>query len=223
MKKLITALLLVSMLCSFAPALAQEEVSYTSLYSSELGTLNYLITTTTAEFAVAANVIDTLVEYDRYGQAQPSQAESWEVSDDGLTWTFHLRRGSKWVNAAGEEYAEVVANDFVAAAKYILDAQNASSSADILYGVVEGAEAYYAGTATPEEGATPAPVTEWDTVGIRALDDYTLQYTLNSPAPYFVSMTTYVCFMPVYEPFLLKKGEQFGLATGNDTLLFNGA
>ena len=60
-------------------------------------------------------------------------------------------------------------------------------------------------------------------MGIRALDDYTLQYTLNSPAPYFVSMTTYVCFMPVYEPFLLEKGDQFGLATGNDTLLFNGA
>lgn len=223
MKKLITALLLVSMLCSFAPALAQEEVSYTSLYSSELGTLNYLITTTTAEFAVAANVIDTLVEYDRYGQAQPSQAESWEVSDDGLTWTFHLRRGSKWVNAAGEEYAEVVANDFVAAAKYILDAQNASSSADILCSVIEGAQAYYDGTSTPAEGEEPAPKAEWDSVGIKALDDYTLEYKLSFPAPYFLSMTTYVCFLPVNEQFLTEKGEGFGLATGNDTLLFNGA
>lgn len=222
MKRLLSLVLLCAMAAALTPAIA-EDTAYRTLYSSEVTTLNYLITTTTSEYAVAANVIDTLVEYDRYGQIQPSLAESWERSDDGLTWTFHLRKGAKWVNSAAEEVAEVTAHDFVASAKYILNAQNASSSADILYGVVEGAEAYYAGTATPEEGATPAPVTEWDTVGIKALDDYTLQYTLNSPAPYFVSMTTYVCFMPVYEPFLLEKGDQFGLATGNDTLLFNGA
>ena len=182
-----------------------------------------MITTTTSEFAVAANVIDTLVEYDRYGQVQPSQAESWEVSEDGLVWTFHLRQGCKWVNAAQEIYGDVTAHDFVASAKYILDAQNGSTSADILLSVIEGAEAYYNGTAIPAEGEEPAPKTEWETVGVKALDDYTLQYTLSKPVPYFLSMTTYVCFLPVNEKFLMEQGENFGLPTGSDTLLYNGA
>ena len=223
MKKLISLLLCAAMLFGMSGAVAEDKVTYTTLYSSEVTTLNYLITSSTNEFAIAANFIDTLVEYDMYGRMQPSLATAWENSEDGLTWTFTLRQDACWVDGNNEVVAPVTANDFVAAAKYILNAQNASSTADILYGVIEGAEAYYQGTATPEEGAEPAPVMEWDTVGVKALDDYTLQYTLAHPVPYFLSMLTYVNFMPVYEPFLLEKGENFGLATGNDTLLYCGA
>ena len=223
MKKLVSLLLCAALLLGMFGAVAEDKVTYTALYSSEVTTLNYLITSTTNEFAIAANLIDTLVEYDMYGRMQPSLATAWENSEDGLTWTFTLRQDASWVDGNDEVVAPVTANDFVAAAKYILNAQNASSTADILYGVIEGAEAYYLGTATPEEGAEPAPAMEWDTVGIKALDDYTLQYTLSHPVPYFLSMLTYVNFMPVYEPFLLEKGEGFGLATGNDTLLYCGA
>ena len=60
-------------------------------------------------------------------------------------------------------------------------------------------------------------------MGVKAVDDYTLQYTLCKPVPYFLSMLTYVSFMPVYEPFLLEQGDAFGVATGNDTLLYCGA
>ena len=223
MKKIVSLLLCAALMLGMVGAVAENEVTYTALYSSEVTTLNYLITSTTNEFAIAANFIDTLVEYDMYGRMQPSLAIAWENSEDGLTWTFTLRQDATWVDGNDEVVAPVTANDFVAAAKYILNAQNASSTADILYDVVEGAEAYYLGTATPEEGAEPAPVMDWDTVGIKALDDYTLQYTLSHPVPYFLSMLTYVTFMPVYEPFLLEKGESFGLATGNDTLLYCGA
>ncbi len=222
MKRMLSLLLVLLLALSMAPALAREAV-YTALYSGEVTTLNYLTTSTTNEFAVAANVIDTLVEYDRYGQVQPSLAESWELSEDGLTWTFHLRKGVMWVDGAGKEVAVLTAEDFVAAARYILDAKNASSTADILYSVIEGAEAYYDGTSTPEEGEEPLPPMDWDTVGVRAVDDYTLEYTLIHPAPYFLSMLPYVCFMPVSADFLEEKGEDFGLATGNDTLLYNGA
>ncbi|MDD3572410.1 MAG: peptide ABC transporter substrate-binding protein [Eubacteriales bacterium] len=222
MKRTLTLLLALLMILSLGNARAQD-ATYTTLYSGEVTTLNYLTTATTNEFAVAANVIDTLVEYDRLGQVQPSLAEDWKVSEDGLTWTFYLRKDAQWVNGAGEPYAEVKADDFVAAAQYILDAANASSTADILYSVVDGAEAYYQGTATPEEGEEPAPEMPWETVGIKALDDYTLEYQLNSPIPYFLSMTTYVCFMPVNRQFLEEKGAGFGLATGNDTILYNGA
>ena len=226
MKRLLSIALCAVLALSCVAVSAEESGSaYRQLYSGEVTTLNYLTTATTNEFAIAANVIDTLVEYDPYGQVQPSLAESWNVSDDGLTWTFHLRQGATWVDHTGAYVADVTANDFVAAAKYILDAGNASSTADILFDFahIVGAEDYYLGTSTPEEGEEAYPATEWDTVGIKAEDDYTLVYTLTDPTPYFLSMTTYTCFMPVYEPFLTEKGEEFGLATGPDTLLYNGA
>lgn len=222
MKKMISLLLSVMLVLSCVPAMA-EKTEYNTLYSGEVTSLNYLTTSTTNEFALAANVIDTLVEYDNFGQVKPSLAESWENTNGGLTWTFKIRKGAKWVDGDGKPVADVTAHDFVAAAKYILNAQNASGTANILYGVIEGAKAYYQGTATPKEGQEPAPVMEWDTVGVKAIDDYTLEYTLITPTPYFLSMTTYVCFMPVYEQFLNEKGASFGLATGNDTLLYCGA
>jgi oligopeptide transport system substrate-binding protein len=222
MKRFLSLMLVVSLALSFAAALA-EDTTYTTLYASEVTSLNYLTTATTLEFAVAANVIDTLVEYDKYGQVQPSLAESWETSADGLVWTFHLRTDATWVDGNCNVVANVTAGDFVTAAKYILDANNASATANILYSVVAGAEAYYNGTAKPADGATQAPMTEWDTVGIKALDDHTLQYTLILPVPYFLSMTTYVCFMPVNAAFLASAADKFGLATGNDTILYCGA
>ncbi len=205
------------------PAAAEETTAYRTLYSGEITSLNYLTTSTTVEFAVAANVIDTLVEYDKYGQVQPSLALSWEYDAASLTYTFKLREDATWVKADGTEYAKVTAHDFVSAAKYILDAKNASSTANIFYSVIKGAEAYYLGTSTPEEGEEPAPKMDWETVGVKALDDYTLQYTLVEPVPYFLSMLTYVCFMPVNGDFLAEKGADFGVATSNENLLYCGA
>lgn len=223
MKKWFSLLLCAVMLLGIVGSFAEEAVSYTYLYSSEVTTLNYLVTSSTNEFAIAANIIDTLVEYDMYGRVQPSLALSWKNSEDGLTWTFNLRQDAKWVNGKGEVVAKVTANDFVAAAKYILDAKNASSTANILYGVIDGAKVYYDATAILKDGLKATDVLDWNSVGIKALDDYTLEYTLSKPVPYFLSMVTYVNFMPVYEPFLLEKGADFGLATGNDTLLYCGA
>lgn len=224
MKKLMALALCLAVVLSMAvmPA-AAESTAYRTLYSGEFTSLNYLTTATTNEFAMAANVIDTLVEYDEYGQVQPSLAESWTYDEENLTYTFKLREDATWVRADGTEYAKVTANDFVTAAKYILDANNASSTANIFYSVIAGAEAYYLGTSTPEEGKEPYPVMDWDTVGVKALDDYTLQYTLVEPVPYFLSMVTYVCFMPVNADFLAEKGADFGVATSNENILYNGA
>ena len=81
---------------------ADEQV-YRSLYSSEVTTMNYLVSSTTYELVVGANTIDSLVENDTYGNILPCGAESWEVSEDGLTWTFHLRAGQYWYDADGKE------------------------------------------------------------------------------------------------------------------------
>ncbi|MBQ7455152.1 MAG: peptide ABC transporter substrate-binding protein, partial [Clostridia bacterium] len=211
MKKLISLLLAVLLLAGLVPALAEENV-YTALYSGEVGTLNYLVTSTTNEYAVCANLIDTLVEYDRYGRVQPSLAERWETSEDGLVWTFYLRQDALWVDADLNVVAPVTANDFVSAARYILTAENASATAKNLYDIIVGAKAYY-------DGETQ----DFDTVGVKAVDDYTLEYTLKWATPYFLSMVDYVCFMPVYGPFLEEKGADFGKASGNDNLLYCGA
>lgn len=200
-----------------------EEKALNTLYSSEISTLNYLTTSTTKDFAISANVIDTLVEYDRYGNIQPSLAEKWEMSEDGLTWTFHLRRDAVWVNAKGEVQANVTANDFVSAAKYLLDDKNASSTADLFYGVIAGAEDYYKSTVPAAEGEAAKTPVDFETVGVKALDEYTLQYTLAYPCAYFESMMTYVCFMPVYGPFLEERGDRFGVADDENSILYCGA
>lgn len=183
---------------------------YKTVYSEEIQTINYLTTATTVEFALAANLVDTLVDYDKYGVIQPCLAESWSVSDDGLTWTFNLRKGVKWVDFEGNEVAETTANDFVNAAKYLLTPVNESATANLYYSVIKNAEAYF-----NEE------IADFAEVGVKALDEYTLEYTLIEPTPYFESMLTYVCFFPAYGPYLEEMGEAFG--TSNSAMLYNGA
>ena len=222
MKKIVSLLLCLALLISLTGTVAEEEATYTTLYSGEVTSLNYLTTGTTNEFSVAANIIDTLVERDAYGNIVPCLAETWEQSEDGLTWTFHIRKGSTWVDQNGAYYADVTADDFVTAAKYVLDAKNDASNAWILTDYLEGAEAYYESTEIPGEGeAAPEPV-DFETVGVKALDEYTIAYTTMEPIPFFLSMLDYSCYMPVNAKFLEEKGEEFGLATGNDTLLFCG-
>lgn len=223
-KKIAALLMALVLIASAVPAFAEsEEAVYRTLYSGEIGTLNYLTTASENEYTVSANIVDTLVEHDAYGQIVPCLAETWEQSKDGLTWTFHLREGATWVTADGEYYADVTAEDFVTAAKYILNAQNASSTAWILTDYIAGAEEYFESTSTPEEGEeAPAPY-DWENVGVKAIDDKTIAYTTSEPCPYFLSMLDYVCYMPLNAQFLEEKGDQFGLATGNDTVLYCGA
>ena len=225
MKKLLSiALCLCIALCGLVFASAESEpVVYRTLYSGEIATLNYLITSTTNDFTVSANVIDTLVEHDRYGNLVPCLAESWTLSEDGLTWTFNLRKGVKWVTSTGEYYADVTAYDFVTAAEYILNAQHASATASLLYGCIAGAKEYFNSTSAPKEGeAAPEPM-DFADVGVKALDEYTVAYTTTEPVPYFLTMLDYVCYMPVNAAFLEEKGDDFGLITSETNLLYCGA
>lgn len=192
------------------PPKVEVPQEYRWLYSGELTTINYLVTASTNEFGVAANLVDTLVDYDKYGVVKPALATEWSVSDDKLVWTFKLREGVKWVRHDGSEYAEVVAQDFVDALEYILDSTKESATANIVYSVIKNAEKFYNGE-----------ITDFSEVGVKAKDKYTLEYTLERPTPYFLSMVTYVCFFPVNGDFLEEVGELFG--TDNENLLYNGA
>jgi oligopeptide transport system substrate-binding protein len=210
MKKVLVFALCLALLCSMTVfGLAEEPAVFRRVYASEVKTLNYLIAGAQWEQEVGANVIDSLVEYDPYGKLIPGLALTWEPSEDNLTWTFHLRQGVKWYDYQGKEVAEVTANDFVAAAKYVMTPANASDTFGQME-VIKNATEYFAGT-----------VTDFAEVGVKALDDYTLQYTLVKPVPYFLSMLTYVCYLPAYGPQLDELGADFG--TSNDKMYYCGA
>lgn len=229
-----------------APAVAENAV-FRKLYASEVTTLNYLITTQENEMIVAANVVDCLVEYDSYGNIEPALALDWSSNEDATVWTFKLREGVKWVDKDGNEIAEVTAHDFVNSARYVCDANNAAAGASQYTSIVAGAAAYNEWTAyqlalptavdgTDENGnavklvrndngeeeiLAEVPEATLEGIGVKALDDYTLEYTLVKSCPYFVSMVSTGPFMPTNAAFMAECGDKFG--TSNEYLLYNGA
>lgn len=183
---------------------------YRTLYSGEISTLNYLISSNSNELSIAANVVDSLIEYDNYGIIRPALATEWEISPDNKVWTFKIREGVSWLKADGSQYDELTADDFVAAMEYVLESSNKSLTANIVYSVIKNAESFYNGK-----------INDFNLVGVKAKDRYILEYTLEEPVPYFLSMMTYSCFFPVNRKFLNQVGEEFG--KDNLNILYNGA
>lgn len=193
------------------PENAAAEQVVKLFYSDEITDWNPLHPSSAGTWA---NWIDSLVEYDNYGMCQPCLAESWTKSEDGLTWTFKIREGVKWQRYDGSEYGEnVKAEDWVTSAKWILDPANTARTADLLFDMV-GAKEYYMAL----ESGTEA---NWDNVGIKAISEYELQFTLTAPCPWFLSRLTYNWGYPTCAKFLDEMGESFG--TNNDTILYCGA
>jgi len=183
---------------------------YTTVYDTETTTLNYLVSSLSETTSVVYQLVEGLIDFDKYGVMIPSVADSWQVSPDGLVYTFKLKEGIYWYTNTGEQYAEVTAQDFVDAAKYVLTVEKESTTSNIVYEVIKNAEKYF-----------DKEITDFDEVGIKALDKYTLEYTLEMPVPYFLRMLSYVCFLPVNGQFLEEVGDQF--ATSAETMLYNGA
>ena len=195
--------------CSGSGSSAKGEKTFSYIYETDPDNLNYLTTGKAATANITSNVIDGLLENDRYGNFVPSMAEDWSVSKDGLTYTYTLRKDAKWYTSEGEEYAEVKAQDFVTGLKYAADKKS-----DGLYLVqesIKGLDAYVKGE-----------ITDFSQVGIKALDDYTVQYTLNKPESFWNSKTTMGVLAPVNEEFLNSKGEDFAKGTDSSSILYNG-
>ena len=195
--------------CSGSSSSAKGEKTFSYIYETDPDNLNYLTTGKAATANITSNVIDGLLENDRYGNFVPSMAEDWSVSKDGLTYTYTLRKDAKWYTSEGEEYAEVKAQDFVTGLKYAADKKS-----DGLYLVqesIKGLDAYVKGE-----------ITDFSQVGIKALDDYTVQYTLNKPESFWNSKTTMGVLAPVNEEFLNSKGEDFAKGTDSSSILYNG-
>ena len=182
--------------------------TFSSTFSANPTTFNYLLDYYADNTAVITNLVDGLLENDSYGNLTPALAEEWSVSADGLTYTYKLRKDAKWYTADGEEYAPVKAQDFVTGIKYAAD--NKGQAMDLIQNSIKGLNDYVTGVTN-----------DFTTVGVKALDDYTVEYTLTRPEPYWNSKTTNSILFPVNEEFLKSKDKEFGTLTPN-SILYNG-
>jgi len=171
--------------------------TYTWTFTTDPVTFDWLNTSSQADTEITVNTVDGLVEYDNLGNMNPALAESWDISEDGTVYTFHIRKGVKWYTSEGKEYAELTAKDFVAGFQHMLDAQ--AGLEWLVQGVVKGANEYLT------EG------TSFDSVGYKAVDDYTLEITLEAPTSYFLTMLTYSCFLPICDSFYQSRGGVYGM------------
>ena len=188
---------------------AEAPKAYGYTYTADPETLDYLISGKQSTKVATSNGIDGLFTNDKYGNLTPAVAEDWSVSKDGLTYTYKIRKGVKWFTSDGEEYAEVTAKDFVNGLKHAADKKSAAMY--LAENSVKGLADYVAGNNK-----------DFASVGVKAVDDYTLQYTLNKPEPYWNTKMAYSIFWPLNEEFEKSKGADFGKATDPTSLLYNG-
>lgn len=171
--------------------------SFSMPYAGDPVTWDGLATSRAADTNAIINTYDGLMEYDVEGTLQPALAESYEVSDDGLTYTFHLRKDVKWTDSQGREVDTVKADDFVAGMQHMCDAQGGLEY--LVQGVIKNLSQYISGE-----------VTDFDEVGVKAVDDYTVEYTLEEPCSYFMTMLGYTIFMPMSRSYYQSQGGKFG-------------
>ena len=201
-----TAVLLVA--CGKADKEADAPTTFSYVYGVDPSSLDYSIATRTSTTDIIGNVVDGLLENDEYGNLVPSLAEDWSVSQDGLTYTYKLRKGVKWYTSEGEEYAEVTAHDFVTGLKHVADGK--SDGVTLIQNSIKGLNEYMTGETN-----------DFSTVGVKALDDYTVQYTLNAPESFWNSKVTSATMLPVNEEFLKASGKNYG-AVSPAGILYNG-
>lgn len=171
---------------------------YTTIFSSMPTTLDYLASSHAQDSDITTNLVDNLFEHDRFGDIVPALALSKEVDSTGKVYTIHLREGVRWVDNAGTDKGEVVADDFVAGMQHLLDAKGGSE--DIMNSILVNAQEY-----------SDKKTTNFADVGIKAIDAHTLQISFNRALPYADSLFTFSVFAPLNRDFFLSRGGAFGI------------
>ena len=195
--------------CSGGKSGSSGGQTFSYVYTQDPDTLDYSISNKKSTSEFTGNAIDGLLEVDKYGNLIPSLAKDWTVSKDGLTYTYKLRKGVKWMTSEGEEYGEVKAKDFVTGLKHAADKK--SQAIYLVQKSVKGLDDYVSGKTS-----------DFSTVGVKAIDDYTVQYTLSQPESFWNSKTTMGILMPVNEEFLKSKGDDYGQGTSPSSILYCG-
>ncbi len=184
--------ILVTALASLAmTALASAQVVYNRGNDADPETLDPHKTSTVYEAAILRDLFEGLTIHDAKGQIVPGVAESWTVREDGKAYTFKLRANAKWSNGD-----PVKASDFVYSWRRIMNPATGSKYANLLY-VLANAEKINKGQAKVEE------------LGVKAIDDRTLEVLLEAPTPYFIELLTHQSALPVHPPSVEKEGKDF--------------
>lgn len=162
-------------------------------------------TVTNNSFAVPflMNCFEGLVSYDENSEIIPGNAESWEHNEDMTVYTFHLREGLKWSDGS-----PLTANDYVYSALRVMTPATTSQYVTMLSDYILNGQEYYDGAAAAED------------VGVKALDDNTLEFTLKAPCPYFVDLVSMWVYFPVQEATVEANGDKWTASA--DTYICNG-
>lgn len=168
--------------------------------TSDIPTMDPSKATDVSSFTVMNNTMEGLTRIDKDGKVEPGVAETWDVSEDGLTWTFKLRKDSVWSNGT-----PVTAKDFEYSWKRTLDPATTSEYGYIMADIV---------------GASDVATNGLDGVGVKAVDDYTLEVKLTRPVTYFPELVSFGVFFPQNQEFVESQGDKYGLSL--DAQLYNG-
>ena len=167
----------------------RERADLVFIQSAEPDTIDPTLVSDQASIRIASSLFEGLCRLNEEGKPEPGMAERWDVSPDGLTYTFHLRTGIRWSDGTS-----VTAHDFVNSWRRALEPKTAADYASQLY-VIKNARAFNEDT-----------LKDFSQVGARALDDRTLLVQLENPVPYFIDLTAFVTLAPVPMPTVQKHG-----------------
>ena len=202
----------------------KDMVTY-ALQSNEMETFNILQSQSAPTLNVLTNAVEGLLSVDNYGELTPALAETWKSDDGGLTWTFNIRKGVKWVDQKGNEKADCTAQDFVTGLEWILNFhKNMSFNTSMPMELIKGASEYYEYTKglSEEEGRALDSSKMLEMVGIATPDDYTLVYTCTAPKPYFPTVAAYNCLYPAPKALIDELGVEGFLQMNQETMWYNG-
>ena len=215
-----------------APASGDEisDLVISKLITRELETFNILYSQRAEDGENLTNLVDGLLEVDTDGKLVPGIAEEWGTEDGGLTWTFKIRQGVKWVDVNGNEKAECTAKDFAAGLEWVMNFhKNNSSNTSMPLEMIKGAKEYYEYTKTlSEEEAFALNAEEGskfrEMVGLETPDDYTLVYHCITQKPYFDTLATYNSLYPISSAMIEELGGPAGVKSmNNENMWYNGA
>ena len=215
-----------------APASGDEisDLVISKLITRELETFNILYSQRAEDGENLTNLVDGLLEVDTDGKLVPGIAEEWGTEDGGLTWTFKIRQGVKWVDVNGNEKADCTAQDFAAGLEWVMNFhKNNSSNTSMPLEMVKGAQEYYEYTKTlSEEEAFALNAEEGSKFremgGLETPDDYTVVYHCITQKPYFDTLATYNSLYPISPAMVEELGGPAGVKSmNNENMWYNGA
>ena len=199
------------------------------LATRELETFNILYTQRAEDGENLTSLVDGLLESNPKGELVPCIAEEWGSEDGGLTWTFKVREGVKWVDVNGNEKADCNAQDFATGLEWVLNFyKNDSNNTAMPIEMIKGAKEYYEYTKTLSEDEAKALTAGEgskfrEMVGLETPDDHTVVYHCVTEKPYFDSLASYVALYPLSQGMVDELGGADAVkAMNNENMWYNG-